>query len=118
MARLHGSVLAAGALSVVLVAEDDPVLPVLAVGLRDVGVGVLEAGEEVDAVAELTGEGVVGTCHQVAADVGEVAAVLQPRTRCGDVVGGALAEGLHENPKTGDIVAIPGRERGQALDAV
>ena len=35
-----------------------------------------------------------------------------------DVVGGALADGLDQDLHAGDVLAVPGRERGQPLDAL
>jgi hypothetical protein len=52
------------------------------------------------ALAGLAGEGVDGAEEQVARDVLEVAAVLQPLAGRRDVVGGALALGLQQHGRS------------------
>src|SRR5882724_1967490 len=87
----HGRVLPAGALAVVLVADDDPAQALgleLARHLREVL--PLLSRDRVDAFARLTGEGIDGAQEHVVADLVEVAPDEKPRPGRRDVVGGGL----------------------------
>ena len=76
------------------------------------------AVELVLALAGHAGEGVDRTEEEVARDVLEVAAVLQPRSGHRDVVGGALALGLHQDRQVEVVLAVPRGERLEQLEAV
>ncbi len=94
------------------------------VGLGQVGEGVDRPVELALAVADLVGsavglgEGVDGAEVEVARDVLEVSPVLEPRAGHRDVVGGELALGLDQHGQVLEVVAIPGRERGEELEPV
>ena len=115
-AGLHRRVLARRALAVVLVADGAPsAMPASCVVLGDVGERLrlrrragpcpspAVAGERVDHAEE-----------QVAGDVLEVAAVLEPRAGRRDVVGGALALGLQQHRQVDVVVAVPRRRTARA----
>ena len=68
--------------------------------------------------ADGTIEGADDAEEQVAADVLEMAAVGEPFARRRDVVGGALALGLHQDRQVVVVVAVPRRERLQQLQAL
>ena len=82
------------------------------------GNGAGLAVERVLARAGLARERVDRAEEEVAGDVLEVAAVLEPRAGRRDVVGGALALGLHEHGQLDVVVAVPRRERLEQLQAV
>ncbi len=117
-AGLHGGVLTARALAPVLVADGDPRLTRLVVVPGDLGVRLHGVVEHVEALADLTAEGVDGTEEQVARDVLEVAPVLQPRAGHRDVVGGALARRLHQDGQIEEVLAVPRRERLEQLQSI
>ena len=94
---LHGGVLAGAALAHVLVADGHPADAGLVEALGDLREGAGLAVERVLPGAGLAGVGVDGAEVEVAGDVLEVAAVLEPRAGRRDVVGGALALGLQEH---------------------
>ena len=116
-ARFHGGMFAAGAFTVVFVTDHDGAR---ALGL--VNLGKFRNFLVLPALAEnLVGfavEGVHGADEHVVRNVFEVTAVVEPRTGHGDVVGGALALGLDEERGTGDVLAVPGGERGESLEAL
>ena len=70
------------------------------------------------ALAGLAGERVDDAEEQVAGDVLEVAAVPEPRAGRRDVVGGALALGLHQHGQLAVVLAVPRRERLEQLQPV
>ena len=93
-------------------------VPVRAVVLGDVGERPGRAVELVLALAGGAGERVDDAEEQVARDVLEVAAVLEPRPGGRDVVGGALALRLHQHDQPGEVLAVPRRERLEQLEAI
>ena len=109
----EGGVLAAASLAVVVVADYDPADPGVPVVLGGLGEGAAcLAGEDISSFAGLAGEG-VGRAHEhVLAELGEVAAVLEPRPCGGYVVGGGLALRLHKDWQADVVAAVPGRARG------
>ena len=114
VARLHRRVLARGAFAVVLVTDRDPGDPGLLVLPGEIGQRLHRAVAGVDAQAGRVGsERVVHATEQVPGDVREMAAVLEPRTRRRDVVGGALADGLRQHPHVGEVATVP---RGEGLE--
>ena len=64
------------------------------------------------------GEGVDRAEEEVAGDVLEVAAVLEPRAGRRDVVGGALALGLEQDRQLDVVLAVPRLEGVEQLEAV
>ena len=116
---LHGRVLARRALAVVLVADGHPALAGLVVVLGDVG-------------ERLASRRRAGRCPTPASPV---KALMAPRNRLPqmfsrwprylshgpggrDVVGGALALGLDQHGQVDEVLAVPGRERLEQLEAV
>src|SRR4051812_48723220 len=59
-----------------------------------------------------------GADEEVAGDVLEVAAEAQPLAGGRDVVGGALALGLHQHGQLDVVLAVPRRERLEQLQAL
>ena len=120
VARLHRRVLTRRALAVVLVADRDPRRcrrPCSA--LARSGSGTTEPSRTSTPDARLVErERVVHADEEVAGDVGEVAAVLQPRAGRRDVVGGALAHRLHQHLHAGEVVAVPRGERLEQLEPI
>ena len=116
-ARFHGGVFAARAFTVVFVTDDDGSR---ALGL--VNLGKFRNFLVFTALAEdLVGfavESVHGADEHVVRNVFEVTAIVEPRTGHRNVVGGALALGLDEERGTGDVLAVPSRERGESLEAL
>ena len=108
--RLHRRVLTRRALAVVLVADRDPARCRRALyRLARSGSGTTEPSRTSTPWPELLErERVVRADEEVAGDVREVTAVLQPRPRGRDVVGGALARRLQQHLQPGDS---PGRPR-------
>ena len=116
--RLHRGVLAGRTLAIVAVADGTPAHTLGAVVLGDVGERAGRPVELVLALAGGPGEGVDDAEEEVAGDVLEVTAVLQPRPGRRDVVGRALALGLHQH-RQGEVVgSVPRRERLEQLQAV
>ena len=68
--------------------------------------------------AGLAGEGVGGAHEHVLAELGEVAAVLEPGPGGGYVVGGGLALRLDEDGQAVVVAAVPGGPGVQGLEAV
>ena len=119
VAGLHRGVLAGRTLAVVLVADREPRDPGVLVPLGEFGQRHVGTVAHVDAgPGRLERERVVRADEQVAGDVREVAAELQPRTGRRDVVGGALAGGLHQHPQAGEVLPVPRGERLERLEAV
>ena len=118
VARLHRRVLTRRTLAVVLVADRDPRRSRRpCTRLARSGSGIDRAVAHVDAGAgRVERERVVHADEEVAGDVGEVAAVPQPRTRGRDVVGRALADRLHQHLQAGEVAAVPRRERLEQLE--
>ena len=117
-AGLHGRVLARRALAVVLVADGDPAHAGVAGVAGDVGERLGGRRAPGSGPARLAGEGVDHAEEEVAGDVLEVAAVLQPRAGGRDVVGGALALGLQQDRQLDEVLAVPRREGLQQLQAI
>ena len=115
---LHRSVLSRRALAVVAIADGGPLHAGLAVLLGQVRERVARVVAEVLALADGVVVRVDHAEEQVAGDVLQVAAVRQPLAGGGDVVGGALALGLHQHGQADVVVAVPRRERVEQLQAV
>ena len=116
-ADFHGGVLAARAFAVVFVADGDPADAGVLVGAGDLADGLLGlTGDLVQGGACCSREGVDAAAEEVAGDVFEVSAEPQPGAGGRNVVGGGLALGLEEQGHEGVVVAVPGVERGQALE--
>ncbi len=108
--------LAAAALAVVLVADDDrsDSLRLVAAGdLRDRQSGF--AGQDIGALARLGGKRIVGAQEHVVADFIQMAAELEPRSGRRNVVGRGLALGLDQERQLLEILAVPTREGLQQL---
>ena len=116
--RLHRRVLARRALAVVAVADGAPADALLAVTLGDLRERAGLAVGDVLALARPAREGVDDTEEEVAGDVLQVPAVLQPRSGRRDVVGRALALRLHEQREVAVVLAVPRRERLEQLQTV
>ena len=116
--RLERGVLAAGTLAVVLVANDDPGHTRVPVLTRDFGNLTNLSGELVDNRVGLAVLGVDGADEHVVADVGEVATELEPGTRHGDVVGGALAESLDQHRAVDVVLSVPLIKRLEKLETL
>ena len=110
--------LARRALAVVAVADRAPRDTGFAVVLGDVGERAGGAVDLILAFAHATGERIDHADEQVARDVLEVTAVLEPRTGGRDVVGGALALGFHQDGQAEVVVAVPRRERLEQLESI
>ena len=108
---LHGGVLAGAALAVVLVADGHPADAGLVEALGDLGERAGLAVERVLPRAGLARVGVDGAEEEVAGDVLEVAAVLEPRAGRRDVVGGALALRLQQDRQLDVVLAVPRARR-------
>ena len=118
-AGLHGRVLAAGTLAHVLVANHNPGLPCLVVGLRHVGEALPFAGELVLAHADdVLVVGANGPEIEVPRDVLEVAPILQPGPSHRNMVGGELAVGLNQDRQALIVFAIPCGERLEKLEPI
>ena len=116
IARRHRGVLAARPLAVVLVPDDDPLLPRRLVGAGDLGdFDTALPGEQVRRPAALAGEGVHRPQEHVVADPVEVAAEAQPEAGRGDVVGGRLALRLEKERHLDEIRVHHRVERLQQL---
>lgn len=115
---LKGSVFTGGSLAVVPVANDNPPDAVLLVVTGNVGDGTILARKDVLDLVGFTVLLVDGTDQHVVGDVVQVAAVLQPGTSHGDVIGSGLALALDEDGQIGGILAIPSVEGRKNLEAV
>ena len=115
--RLHGRVFPGRALADVLVSDGHPIDTGLVVAAGDLRVGAYLTVGDVQAGAHLARVGVDHPEVQVPRDVLQVSPVGQPRSGHRDVVGGALALGLHQHRKIDQIPAVPGRERFEHLQA-
>mmetsp|Transcript_27704 Transcript_27704/g.65797 ORF Transcript_27704/g.65797 Transcript_27704/m.65797 type:complete len:230 (+) Transcript_27704:345-1034(+) len=102
---LEGSVLARGALPVVLVPNHDPPLVVCLVVAGDIRNGAILPGQLVLDLVHLVVLRVHRADQHIVGDVVEVSAVLEPGARHGDVVGGALALGLDQHERIVDGVS-------------
>lgn len=114
---LKGSVLARGALAVVVLGNDEPGLVALLPLLGQLGNGVLGAVEVVGDV-DLARGGVDGRVERVLRDVGQVALVLEPGAGGGDGVGCALAGDLDKHAQAGEVRVgerLKGLEEGETL---
>ena len=116
-ARFHGGVFAAGAFAVVFVTDDDGARALGLVNLGKFG-DFLVFTALAENLVRFAVESVHGADEHVVRNVFEVTAVVEPRAGHGDVVGGALALRLDEERGTGDVLAVPGRERSESLEAL
>ena len=116
---LHGGVLAGRALAVVLVADGHP-------GLRRPrgsawrcrGSGLVSPSSWSLPMPASPVKALTAPRKRLPRDVLEVAAVLEPRAGRRDVVGGALALGLHQHGQVEEVLAVPGGEGLEQLQPV
>mmetsp|Transcript_24095 Transcript_24095/g.75512 ORF Transcript_24095/g.75512 Transcript_24095/m.75512 type:complete len:373 (-) Transcript_24095:1175-2293(-) len=118
VARLERGVLAGRALAVVLIADHHPRDARGLVRARGGGHGVEVPGHLVEDLVGLAVLVVDGADEHVVGDIVQVAAVLEPRARHGDVVGGALAPGLDEDLGVRHILAVKLLEAREELEAL
>ena len=116
--RLHRCVFAAGTLADVFFADEDPIDALLVQALGDLGVTLGLTVGRIECKFGLAGECVYDTEVQIAGDVLEVAAVLEPGSSHGNVVGGDLAHAFTKNWQFEVVVAVPCGKRREQLNAI
>src|SRR5262245_33890376 len=116
VARRHRGMLAARALTVVLVADGEPRLALglqVTRGLREWLAGL--PGQRIEALAGLASEGVGRAQEHVVADLVQVTAEAQPRPGRRDCVVRRLDLGLDQHRQVDKVASVPRREGPEQL---